>query len=367
MSATSVCPSQPASSATGRARFLAACRREAADATPVWFMRQAGSALPGHRALRERYSVLELAKTPELAAALAVMPVQDLGVDAAVLYADIMLPLERMGIEVELLNTGPAIANPVRTRADVERLRLIEPAEDVPFVLDAIRIIRAELGDRAGIIGFAGGLFTLAGYIIEGGPSREFGRAKALMYREPETWDLLMGKLSEVVIRYLQAQIAAGADVAQLFDSWVGALSPMDYRRYVQPHTRRVFDAIKETGVPSIHFGTGAAHLLEDMAAAGGDLVSVDARVLLDEAWARIGHDKGIQGNLDATRLLAGWDATEEGARDVLRRAGGRPGHIFNLGHAILPDTDPALLARLVEFVHASTSGAGVEPPHGPG
>ncbi len=347
---------------TGRARFLAACRREAVDATPVWFMRQAGSALPGHRKMREKYSVLELAKTPELAAELAAMPVRDLGVDAAVLYADIMLPLERMGIEVELLNTGPAIANPVRTLADVERLRAIEPARDVPFVLESIRLVKEELGGRAGIIGFSGGLFTLAGYMIEGGPSREFGRAKSLMYREPDTWRLLMDKLAEVVIVYLRAQVAAGVDVVQLFDSWVGALNPADYRRYVGPHTRRVFDAVAEMGVPSIHFGTGAASLLEDMAAAGGDLISVDARVLLDEAWARIGPDKGIQGNLDSTRLLAGWEATEEGARDVLRRAAGRPGHVFNLGHAILPDTDPDMLARLVEYVHESTGSAGFQP-----
>ena len=357
MSSSNAAPSSPAPAVgSARARFVDTCRRRPADATPVWFMRQAGSALPGHRKLRERYSVLELAKTPELAAELALMAVRDLGVDAAVLYADIMLPLERMGLDIALLNTGPAIANPVRTRADVEALRLIEPEEDVPFVLDSIRMLRAGLGDRAGIVGFSGAPFTLACYMIEGGPSREFGRAKSLMYREPETWDLLMGKLSTVVVRYLRAQIAAGVDVVQLFDSWVGALNPADYRRYVQPHTRAIFDAIKETGVPSIHFGTGVAALLENMAAAGGDLLSVDARVLLDEAWARIGPDRGIQGNLDATRLLAGWPATAEGARDVLRRAGGRPGHIFNLGHAIQPETDPALLARLVELVHDTTA-----------
>jgi len=239
---------------------------------------------------------------------------------------------------------------------------VIEPEEDVPFVLQSIRLVKRELGDRAAIIGFSGGLFTLAAYMIEGGPSREFGRAKALMYREPETWRLLMDKLSAVVIVYLRAQVAAGVDVVQLFDSWVGALNRADYRRYVAPHTRAVFDAIKRMGVPSIHFGTGAAALLEDMAAAGGDLLSVDARVLLDEAWARVGPDKGIQGNLDSTRLLAGWPATEEGARDVLRRARGRPGHVFNLGHAILPETDPALLARLVEFVHETTGNASSRP-----
>jgi len=349
-------PSSPATG-TGLARFLDACHHRVPDATPVWFMRQAGRCLPAYRALRERHAFLDTCKTPELAAEVTLMPVRAFDVDAAVIFADIMLPVEPMGIDLEMREkVGPVIHNPVRAMADVERLRLIEPAEDVPFVLDTIRLVRRELAGERAVLGFAGAPFTLACYLIEGRPSREYGLAKGLMYREPEVWHALMSKLSAVTAAYLRAQVAAGADAVQLFDSWIGALNPADYRRYVQPHVRAIFDAIRDTGAPAIHFGTGTSALLEEMAAAGGDLVSVDARVLLDEAWARIGHDKGIQGNLDPTRLLAGWEATEEGARDVLRRAGGRPGHVFNLGHGVLPETDPDLLARLVEYVHTATA-----------
>jgi len=349
-------PSSPATG-TGLARFLDACHHRVPDATPVWFMRQAGRCLPAYRALRERHAFLDTCKTPELAAEVTLMPVRAFDVDAAVIFADIMLPVEPMGIDLEMREkVGPVIHNPVRAMADVERLRLIEPAEDVPFVLDTIRLVRRELAGERAVLGFAGAPFTLACYLIEGRPSREYGLAKGLMYREPEVWHALMSKLSADTAAYLRAQVAAGADAVQLFDSWIGALNPADYRRYVQPHVRAIFDAIRDTGAPAIHFGTGTSALLEEMAAAGGDLVSVDARVLLDEAWARIGHDKGIQGNLDPTRLLAGWEATEEGARDVLRRAGGRPGHVFNLGHGVLPETDPDLLARLVEYVHTATA-----------
>ncbi len=342
---------------TGLARFLDACRHRAPDATPVWFMRQAGRCLPAYRAMRERHAFLDMCKTPELAAEVTLMPVHAFDVDAAVIFADIMLPVEPMGVDLEMREgVGPVIHNPIRTMADVARLRAIEPAEDVPFVLDAIRLVHGELAGKRAVLGFAGAPFTLACYLIEGKPSREYGLAKGLMYREPEVWHALMSKLSAVTAAYLRAQIAAGADAVQLFDSWVGALNPADYRRYVQPHVRAIFDAVRETGAPAIHFGTGTSGLLEDMAAAGGDAISVDARVMLDDAWARIGHDRGIQGNLDPTRLLAGWEATEEGARDVLRRAGGRPGHVFNLGHGVLPPTDPDLLARLVAFVHETTA-----------
>ena len=347
---------------TGLARFLDACHRRPSDATPVWFMRQAGRALPAYRALKERYSVLDMARTPELAAEVSLLPVRELGVDAAVLFADIMLPLEGMGIDFELQTGGPVIRNPVRTPADVRRLRLIEPEEDMAFVLDAVRLVRGALEGERAVIGFAGSPFTLACYMIEGRPSRDYALAKSFMFREPEAWNLLLGKLSEVVVRYLKAQIVAGAHVVQLFDSWVGALAPSDYRRYVQPHIRYIFDALAGAGAPTIHFGTGAASLLELMAEAGGDVISVDWRVGLDDAWARVGHDRGLQGNLDPTRLLAGWPAVEEGAHDVLRRAGGRPGHIFNLGHGVLPDSPPELLRRLVEFVHETTArGATVE------
>jgi len=337
-------------------RFLDACRRRTPDATPVWFMRQAGRCLPAYRSMRERHAFLEMCKTPELAAEITLMPVHAFDVDAAVIFADIMLPVEPMGVDLEMREgVGPVIHNPIRTMADVARLRVIEPAEDVPFVLDAIRLVHGELAGKRAVLGFAGAPFTLACYLIEGKPSREYGLAKGLMYREPEVWHALMSRLSAVTAAYLRAQIAAGADAVQLFDSWVGALNPADYRRYVQPHVRAIFDAVWETGAPAIHFGTGTSGLLEDMAAAGGDVISVDARVMLDDAWARIGRDRGIQGNLDPTRLLAGWEATEEGARDVLRRAGGRPGHVFNLGHGVLPPTDPDLLARLVAFVHETT------------
>ena len=345
-------PTQPM---TGEGRFLAALRHEQPDATPVWFMRQAGRALADYRALRERYPILTLAKTPDLCAEVTLMPVRTFGVDAAVLFADIMLPLEPMGVDLEIEpSIGPIIHNPVRSASDVDRLRLIEPAEEVAFVMEAIRIVRREIAGQQALIGFSGSPFTLACYLIEGRPSRDYAIAKAFMYREPVAWHALMEKLSEVVIRYLNAQVAAGAQVVQLFDSWVGALSPTDYVTYVQPHVTRIFAGVR--GAPTIHFGTGTAALLELMADAGGDVIGVDARQSLDVAWGRIGFDRGIQGNLDATRLLAGWDAAREGALDVLRRAANRPGHIFNLGHGVLPDTDPDLLARLVELVHAESA-----------
>ncbi len=336
---------------TGEERFLAAAHRRPVDATPVWFMRQAGRCLADYRALRQRYDILTLAKTPELCAQVTLMPIEAFGVDAAVMFADIMLPLEPMGVELEIQpDVGPIIHNPVRSAADVERLRLFEPAEDVGFVMEAVRLVSAELAGRAGVIGFSGAPFTLACYLIEGRPSREYALAKAFMYRQPEAWQALMAKLSETIVRYLRAQLAAGAQVVQLFDSWVGALAPADYERYVQPHVRTIFAALAD--VPTIHFGTGTAALLEPMADAGGDVIGIDARQSLDVAWQRVGFDRGVQGNLDAVRVLAGWDPTEEGARDVLRRAAGRPGHIFNLGHGVLPDSDPGILHRLVDFVH---------------
>lgn len=345
----------PTQRMTGEGRFLAALRHEQPDATPVWFMRQAGRALADYRALRERYPILTLAKTPELCAEVTLMPVRTFGVDAAVLFADIMLPLEPMGVSLEIQpDIGPIIHHPIRSAADVDRLRLIEPAEDVGFVMEAIRLVSAELAGKQAVIGFSGAPFTLACYLIEGRPSRDYAIAKAFMYREPAAWHALMEKLAEVVIRYLNAQVVAGAQVVQLFDSWVGALSPADYVTYVQPHVARIFAAVR--GAPTIHFGTGTAALLELMSGAGGDVIGVDARQSLDVAWGRIGFERGIQGNLDATRLLAGWDSTREGALDVLRRAASRPGHIFNLGHGVLPDTDPTLLARLVELVHTESA-----------
>jgi uroporphyrinogen decarboxylase len=339
---------------TGEQRFIAAARREAVDATPVWFMRQAGRCLADYRALRERYDILTLAKTPELCAQVTLMPIDAFGVDAAVMFADIMLPLEPMGVELEIQpEVGPIIHNPIRSVADVDRLSVFEPGDGIGFVLEAIHIVASELAGKRGVIGFSGAPFTLACYLIEGRPSREYALAKAFMYREPDAWNTLMSKLSEVVVRYLRSQIDAGAQVIQLFDSWVGALAPADYERYVQPHVARIFGALDD--VPTIHFGANSAGLLEHLAAAGGDIISIDAHQSLDVAWARIGYDRGVQGNLDATRVLAGWEATKEGAGDVLRRAGRRAGHIFNLGHGVLPDSDPALLRRLVDFVHEET------------
>jgi uroporphyrinogen decarboxylase len=317
-------------------------------------MRQAGRSFAAYRKLRERHGILELAKSPELCAEVTLMPVRELGVDAAVLFADIMLPLEPMGVDLRIEpEVGPIIERPIRTAADVAALRPFDPAA-VSFTHEAIRLVRRELDGRAGVIGFAGAPFTLACYLIEGRPSRDYATAKAFMYREPAAWHDLMGRLATMTAAALRAQVAAGADVVQLFDSWVGGLGPADYRTYVQPHVRRIFDEL--TDVPTIHFGTGTAALLEDLAAAGGDVIGVDHRVSLGAAWARIGPDRGIQGNLDAARVLAGWDATRAGAEAVLAEADGRPGHVFNLGHGVLPQSDTDILRRLVDFVHEETA-----------
>jgi uroporphyrinogen decarboxylase len=335
-------------------RFLRACRRQSVDATPVWFMRQAGRSFAAYRKLRERYGILELAKTPELCAEVTLMPVRELGVDAAVLFADIMLPLEAMGVGLRIEpEVGPIIERPIRSADDVAALRPFD-ASEVSFTLDAIRLVRRELDGKAGVIGFSGAPFTLACYLIEGRPSRDYAVAKAFMYREPEAWHDLMGRLSTMVVAYLRAQVDAGAEVVQLFDSWVGGLGPAEYAAFVQPHVRRIFDGLD--GTPTIHFGTGTASLLELMAEAGGDVIGIDHRVSLGNAWRRVSYGRGIQGNLDAARVLAGWEATEAGARTVLAEADGRPGHVFNLGHGVLPETDTGLLQRLVEFVHEETA-----------
>ena len=335
-------------------RFLRACRLEPVDATPVWFMRQAGRSFAAYRALRERYGILELAKTPELCAEVTLMPVRELGVDAAVMFADIMLPLEPMGVGLRIEpEVGPIIERPIRSPADVDALGEFDPA-GISFTLEAIRIVRRELEGQAGVIGFAGAPFTMACYLIEGRPSRDYAQAKAFMYREPEAWHRLMDRLSAMVSTYLRAQIDAGAQVVQVFDSWIGGLGPTDYIEFVQPHVRSIFDELGDT--PAIHFGTGTTALLELMAEAGGNVIGIDHRMALGEAWRRVGPERGVQGNLDAARLLAGWEATEEGARTVLAEASGRTGHIFNLGHGVLPATDPALLRRLVELVHIETS-----------
>ncbi len=341
---------------TGVARFMDACHHRQPDATPIWFMRQAGRSLADYRAIRKNYDILEITKTPELCTEVTIMPVKQLGVDAAVLLADIVIPLEGMGISLELKqDVGPIIHNPVRTMKDVEALHIIEPEESVGYLMQAIRMISRELEGKQALIGFSGSPFTLACYLIEGRPSRDYALAKSMMYGEPETWHALMEKLTVVVSRYLTAQIQAGVNAVQLFDSWVGMLSPSTYRQFVKPYVRRIFDAVQQTGAPAIHFGTGAAALLEDMTEAGGDVMSVDWRVDLDEAWARIGYDHGIQGNLDPTIMLTSWPVIEKATHDILRRAANRPGHIFNLGHGVLAPTNPDLLKQVVDTVHQAT------------
>jgi uroporphyrinogen decarboxylase len=333
--------------------LVRAARREPVERTPVWFMRQAGRSLPEYRELRKRYGLFEVCRRPELCAEVTLQPVRAHGVDAAVMFADIMLPVLGMRIDVELVESvGPVVAEPVRSLADVERLAVPEPEESVPFVLEAVRLVREALGPEQAVIGFAGGPFTVAGYLIEGKPTRDFGLTKACMYGEPEVWHGLMDKLAATFASYVAACAQAGADVIQLFDSWVGALSVDDYREFAAPYSARVLAAVD---VPTIHFATGDAHLLEERRDAGGDVIGVDWRVPLDVAWERIGDDNGIQGNLDGAALLGPWERAAAGAEAVLDRAGGRPGHIFNLGHGVHPDSDPADLRRLVELVHERT------------
>ena len=343
---------------TGRRRMVAALRRQPVDRTPVWFMRQAGRCLAAYRELRERYDILTITRTPELCARVTLMPVDQLGVDAAVLYADIMLPLVGMGVPFSIdPGLGPIIHEPLRSAADIARLVVVESAEEAtPDLFTAIRAIRQQLGERAAVIGFAGAPFTVASYLIEGHPSRDYARSKALMHGEPELWDRLMEKLTEVTVRYLRAQVTAGVDILQLFDSWVGALSRRDYEARVLPHVQRIFAGLATTGVPLIYFGTGCSHLLDAMATTGSDAISVDWRLPLDEAWRRIGPGLGIQGNLDPTVALAPWPVVERETRRVLTEAGGRDGHVFNLGHGVLPDTDAATLERVVELVHRETA-----------
>lgn len=342
---------------TGRERFLAAANLQPVDTTPVWFMRQAGRCLPEYRELRKKHSFIELAHTPELAVEATLMPVDRFGVDGAVLFADIMLPLEGMGIPFEITpGVGPVIERPVRTLADVEALQVVGPEEGTPYVLEALRMLRQELGSRAAALGFAGAPFTLACYLVDGRPSREYPLTKAMMYGQPDVWHGLMDKLTTVTELYLQGQVEAGADAVQLFDSWLGLLGPDAYREFVEPYTARIFAALKGK-TRSIHFSTGTNQLLADIRDADPDLVSVDWRLSLSGAWQIIGSDKGIQGNLDPTMLMAPWEVVERSAIDILEQAGGRRGHIFNLGHGILPQTDAAQLERLVELVHGFSAG----------
>jgi uroporphyrinogen decarboxylase len=335
-------------------RFLRACRRQPVDRTPVWFMRQAGRYLPEYRELRGDRDVLEAVRSPDLAVELTLQPLRRMALDAAVLFSDIMVPLAAVGIDVRLEpGTGPVVEQPIRTARDVERLRPLEPEADVPYVLEAIRLLRKEL--KVPLIGFAGGPFTLASYLVEGGPSRDHARTKALMQNDPALWARLAERLADLALAHLRAQVEAGAQAVQVFDSWVGALDPDDYERFVLPAAQKLFAGLSDLEVPSIHFGVGTGELLKLMGQAGGDVMGVDWRVPLDEAWDRIGHDRAIQGNLDPAACLASWEALQPKALGVLRRAAGRDGHVFNLGHGVLPQTPVENLERLVDLVHRAT------------
>jgi uroporphyrinogen decarboxylase len=338
-------------------RFLRACRREPVDATPIWLMRQAGRYMDEYQTLRRSYGILDIIKTPELAAEVTMQPINAFDLDAAIIFADILPPLEAMGLDLEYVGgEGPVFHNPVRAPRDVEALRVHPPEEALGFTLEAIRLVRAEL-DPLGIplIGFSGAPFTLAAYAVEGGGSRNHAAVKRMMMADPESWQLLMEKLSTVVGEYLLAQARAGAHALQIFDSWVGELSPADYRAHVAPYTRRAIDIVREAGVPIIHFGTNTSGMLEDIRDAGGDVIGVDWRIDLSDAWARLGAEVAVQGNLDPVALLAPWDELEARARYVLDQAGGRPGYIFNLGHGVLPPTPVDNVKRLAEFVHEYT------------
>ncbi len=317
-------------------------------------MRQAGRSLPEYREIRRRHTLFDVCRRAELCAEVTLQPVRAHGVDAAVMFADIMLPVLGMGVDVELVeNVGPVVARPIASLDEVERLAVPDPEDSVPSILEAVRLVREDLPADVAVIGFAGGPFTVAGYLIEGKPTREFAKTKRCMYSAPEVWHALMEKLAETFARYLAAKARAGADVIQLFDSWAGALSVDDYREFVAPYSARVLAAVE---VPTIHFATGASHLLRDLASAGGDVIGIDWRLPIERAWAEVGRRRGVQGNLDPALLLGPFERTREGAARILDAVGGRPGHVFNLGHGVLPDTDPSHLRRLTELVHERTA-----------
>lgn len=337
--------------------FLAAAAREPAAHTPVWFMRQAGRYLPEYRAIREHHTLLEICANPELAAEVTLQPVRRLGVDAAILFADILLPLVPMGLDLVFARgEGPVITNPVRQPEDVAALASVDVPDALSSVLETVRLVRGALDDQVPLVGFAGAPFTVASYAIEGGSSRHFIEVKRLMYAAPAAWAALMDRLVTVLGDYLAAQVEAGAQALQVFDSWVGILSPDDYRRYVLPHSKRLFDRLGTLGVPTIHFGVDTTALLDLLREAGGDVIGLDWRVPLDEAWVWIGSDRAVQGNLDPVALFAPRSELEDRVRDILRRADGKPGHIFNLGHGLLPSTPVDQVRAVVDLVHEATS-----------
>ncbi|MGD8403450.1 MAG: uroporphyrinogen decarboxylase [Anaerolineales bacterium] len=345
-------PSRTSHVAPGTSCFLDACWKRPTDTTPVWFMRQAGRYMAEYREIRKKYSLLEIVKQPELAAEVTLQPVRAFNVDAAILFADILLPLQPMGVDFEFAKgEGPVIHHPIRIQADVDALQPLHPEETLGHVMDAIRLLRTELVNTP-LIGFSGAPFTVASYMIEGGSSRNYKTTKLMMYSAPDVWHAFMDKLSAALAEYLTAQIHAGAQAVQLFDSWVGALSPMDYEAFVLPYSKKVLDAAHATGVPVINFGTGTATLLPLMRRAGGDVIGLDWRVPLDQGWQTIGHDKAVQGNLDPVALFAPVPEMKKRIHDVLRRAEGRPGHIFNVGHGILQHTPEENVRAAVEIVH---------------
>lgn len=338
-------------------RFLDACARKPVDATPVWFMRQAGRYMPEYREIRAKHTLLEIVEQPELAAEVTLQPVHLLGVDAAILFADILLPLVPMGLNLEFVKgEGPVIHNPVRTRQDIVNLRVFDPKTDLGHVMEAVKIVRRELAGKVPLIGFSGAPFTVASYMIEGGPSRDYLLTKSLFHKNPEAWHALMEKLAEILKNYLLAQVEAGAQAVQLFDSWVGALAPQDYEQFVLPYSQRILQAVALTGVPAIHFGVNTATLLPKMKEAGGNVIGLDFRIPLDQGWCLLGEDTAVQGNLDPVALFAPLPVLKQRVKDVLNRAGGRPGHIFNLGHGILQNTPVDHVRAVVEMVHEWTS-----------
>jgi uroporphyrinogen decarboxylase len=337
-------------------RFLRACRREPVDATPVWFMRQAGRYMSDYRALRQRYSLLEICANPELAVAVTLQPVDVIDVDAAILFSDLLIPFTPMGLDFDFVKgEGPSIEHPIRSPGDVDRLRRFEPREALAHVLETIRILRVELQQRVPLIGFGGAPFTLAAYAIEGGPSTNYARTKAFMYSHPAAWHRLCELFASTMADYLKAQIEAGVQAVQIFDSWAGALGRADYREFALPHTRRIISSLETAGVPIIHFGVGTTAILRDITEAGGHVIGLDWRQPLDEAWTVVGHDRAVQGNLDPMLLLGPRDRLFAATDDILRRAGGRPGHIFNLGHGVLPNTSLEQVQALAQHVHAYT------------
>ncbi|MFH8289630.1 uroporphyrinogen decarboxylase [Streptomyces sp. NPDC018059] len=348
-------PAGRQNAATYDSAFMKACRREAVPHTPVWFMRQAGRSLPEYRKVREGTAMLESCMRPDLVTEITLQPVRRHNVDAAIYFSDIVVPLKAIGIDLDIKpGIGPVVENPIRSRADLAQLRDLTP-EDVHYVTEAIGMLTGELGATP-LIGFAGAPFTLASYLVEGGPSRNHEHTKALMYGDPRLWADLLDRLAEITAAFLKVQIEAGASAVQLFDSWVGALSPADYRRSVMPASAKVFDAVASYGVPRIHFGVGTGELLGAMGEAGADVVGVDWRVPMDEAARRVGPGKALQGNLDPAVLFSTREAVEAKTDEVLAAASGLEGHIFNLGHGVLPTTDPEALTRLVEYVHTRTA-----------